>query len=139
MTEGILRSIVVVSLIVLSCIPCAYAEVGKEEMAYLLDIADRATEYLDELFEEFGQGEIEANTALERLSILVNEYDKSVEPVPPEAEKLDELMMILFSRVENYFIYYKRADRENPEINLKLAEARVDLTREARRLQFRYL
>lgn len=111
-------------------------ESNKEVLAYQIDVSRKLMEYIAEMFDEFGQGDMEANQALEKLSLWKNEYDKAVYPVLEEGVKLDELMGKFFSQIENYFIFYKRANRESTEINIKMVETRNELTREAAKLSF---
>jgi len=111
-------------------------ESNKEVLAYQIDVSRKLMEYIAEMFDEFGQGDMEAGQALEKLSLWKNEYDKAVYPVLEEGVKLDELMEKFFSQIENYFIFYKRANRESTEINIKMVETRNELTREAARLSF---
>lgn len=109
------------------------------DIQHQLKIYGEVTEYLDEVFQEFSEGYMDADTALGKINLLKHEYDKITQPVPKEAEKLHQLVKNLLSQIENYFIYYKKANRENPGINLKVARAKFEASREAERLRFAYM
>jgi len=114
----------------------ALTETDQRVISYQLEISDRVTEYFSELFTDFSGGYIEAGEVLRKLSLAKNEYNLSLGLILPEGERLHELMKKLFSQIENYFIFYKRTDRENPEINLKIAELRFEIYKEVVRLQY---
>lgn len=108
----------------------------KDALERQLEISDRVTEYLGDLFQKFSDGYIESQDALEKVSLLTNYYNNSIQPVPEEAIKLHELMKRFLSHAENYFIYFKQANRENPEINEKIAEFRYEIVKEVMRLNY---
>ena len=110
-----------------------------EGIQHQLEIYNEVAGYLDEVFREFSEGYLGAGAALKKINVLKHEYDKIVKPVPEEAERLRRLVMDLLSQVENYFIYFKRANRENPDINIKVARARFAASMEAERLQYAYV
>lgn len=110
-----------------------------EGIQHQLKIYDEVTEYLDEVFQEFSDGYMDADTALKKINLLKHEYNKIVQPVPKEAENLHQLVKSLLSQVENYFIYYKKVNRENLDINIKVARAKFEASREAERLRFTYV
>jgi hypothetical protein len=105
---------------------------------YQLQVSKDVNEYLDDLFLKFSEGYIDPDTALEKVGLLRHEYNKMVEPVPQESEMLHVLMNRMLSRIEYYFIHYKRLDRENPLINYQIAQARFEYLREEQRLRFLY-
>ena len=105
------------------------------EIVYQLEIAAEVTEYVDELFQKFSDGYIEANIALQKLSLWRNEYNKATEPTPERTKKLHELINKLFSQIENYFIHYKFANRENMNINSKIANLSFEIYKETIKLQ----
>ncbi|MFC1548473.1 hypothetical protein ACFL5E_00780 [Candidatus Omnitrophota bacterium] len=138
---------ILIVLLILLISPPAFTLVGAqpniiepdvEGIQYLLYISDDATEYLDDLFQKFSDGYVDPDKALEKVSLLRHEYNKLVNPVPKEGEKLHELMNRLLSRVEYYFIHYKRMDRENPLINFQIAQARYEYLQEEHRLRYLY-
>ena len=114
------------------------AAVNKEEVERHLSIYDEVTEQLDDIFSEFSLGNIEADPALKKTSLLSHEYTKLIRPVPPETKHLHELTLQLLSRIENYFISFKRWNREDPALNLKIAETRYELHKELIRIQYEY-
>ncbi len=115
----------------------AIAQPGRDkEVAYQLEVAAEVTEYIDELFQKFSDGYIKANTALEKLSLWRNEYNKATEPTPESTQKLHELVNKLFSQIENYFIHYKNTDRENVNINSKIANISFEIYKETIKLQY---
>ena len=107
-----------------------------QELDYQLEIASRVTEYVDELFQNFSDGYVEAEIALEKLSLWRNEYNKATEPVPEKADRLHELVNQLLSQLENYFIHYKHKDRENVNINSKIANLSFEIYKETIKLQY---
>ncbi|MBD3379729.1 MAG: hypothetical protein GF408_04625 [Candidatus Omnitrophica bacterium] len=114
-------------------------QMEKEEVMYQLKIYKDVTEYLDEMFRQFSAGHILPHEGLRKTNLLKHEYNKLVRPVPEKAQKLNDLVNQLLSRVENYFIYYERFFRESPEINLKIARSKFELAREADRLMMMYV
>jgi len=107
-----------------------------QEMNYQLDVSSRVTEYVDELFQDFSDGYIEAQIAFEKLSLWRNEYNKATEPVPEKALRLHELVNQLLSQLENYFIHYKHKDRENININSKIANLSFEIYKETIKLRY---
>lgn len=116
----------------------AQTEGDRDRILYQLDLCKELTEYLDEIFQEFGDGYLDPEPALKKVNTIMHEYNKLARPVPPAAERLDQLTKALLSRVEYYFIYYKRSYRENPEINRQIYESKFELTREIERLEYMY-
>jgi len=106
------------------------------ELQHQLDLADRMAGKLDGLFREFSDGYMEAESALEKISLWINDYNNASYPVPPEAGQLHKLMVELFSQVENYFIVYKKSNRENININSKIAKIKYDLYKESIRINY---
>ncbi|MBU0571320.1 MAG: hypothetical protein KJ995_01995 [Candidatus Omnitrophica bacterium] len=109
--------------------------VRDQEIAYQLEVAAEVTKYIDELFQKFSDGYIEAEIALQKLSLWRNEYNKATESPPESAKKLHELVNKLFSQIENYFIYYKNVDREDININSKIANISFEIYKETIKLQ----
>lgn len=122
----------------LACNSFALEERDMQEIKYHLDIAAEVSDRVGDIFEKFRDGYMDADEAFKKVHNLRLEYDKMIMPVPEEARTLYGLMRILLSRIQNYFIYFKRADRENPEINLKIAETRYRLALEVYKLQLVY-
>ena len=114
-------------------------EAHKEEILDQLYVYDEVSEYLADLFQRFSEGYVEPYEALDKVNLLMHEYAKKTQPVPPEAKRLNDLMKHLLSRIENYFITYKRAYRELPEMNRKLIQARMEVMQEAQRLRMEYM
>lgn len=133
------RTVIPLLITALLGAPLTFALTDANDILYQLDVYVQVSEYLDDVFREFSDGYVEADAALKRVNLLKHEYNKLVDPVPEEAEKLNQLVNKLLSRVENYFIYYKRANREDPEINIKMAQAKFELAQEAEKLQYMYL
>jgi hypothetical protein len=106
------------------------------EMLRQMDLYYQATEYLDGLFKRFSEGYIEADPALKKAIYFRQEYEKLARPVPERAKTLYYLTKELLAQVENYFIHFKRTNRESPEINMKIAGARIKLLQELDRLQY---
>lgn len=110
----------------------------KDEILNQLYVYDEVSEYLADLFQKFSEGYIEPREALDSVNLLMHEYSKKTRPVPPEAQKLNTLMKQMLSRIENYFITYKRAYRELPDMNRKLVESRIAVMQEAEKLRVEY-
>ena len=115
-----------------------FDEPDLDGIQYQLYIYGQLTQYLDDLFRKFSDGYMQPDEALKKVTLLGHEYNKLVEPVPKEAEKLHGLTNILLSRIENYFINWKRSNREDPEINVKIAETKFELLQESERLKYLY-
>ena len=113
-------------------------EMKEHDILFQLVLYDEVNDYLDDLFQRFSEGYIEPDAALDKIMVLKHAYAKKAEPVPPEAERLYDLVKHLFSRIENYFIHYKRSYREHPLINLKLAQAKFKAAQEADMLHIKY-
>ncbi len=140
---NIIRISLILSLLAFAPLRLLYAQGGMMEpdtdgMRYQLQVSKDVNEYLDDLFLKFSEGYIDPDTALEKVGLLRHEYNKMVEPVPYEGERLHALMNKMLSRIEYYFIHYKRADRENPLINYQIAQSRVECLREEQRLRLLY-
>ena len=123
-------------LVVFVSVLCATAQPGQDqEIAYQLEVAAQVTMYIDDLFQEFSDSYIQPDPALRRLSMWRNEYNKATEPAPERAQKLHSLVNRLFSQIENYFIHYKRSNRENVNINSKIANLSFEIYKESIKLQ----
>lgn len=140
-----MKRILVVLLLCFAVNQCAWGQLGwdqsdsnVEDIQYQLYTYDQLTSYLDDLFKEFSEGYMQPEIALKKVNVLKHEYNKLVEPVPEEAEKFHDLVNVLLSRIENYFIYWKRANRENPEINIKIAKTKFELANEEAKLRSMY-
>ena len=121
------------------CQPLEQEDGIKQDILFQLQLYEEISQYMADLFQKFSEGYIEANEALEKANLLKHEYKKRAVPVSSPAENLYQLVMDFLSQVENYFIYFKRANRENPEINLKIARVKFNLAKEADRLYFEFL
>lgn len=139
--SGILRLSFCLWLCVLAPMPAhpQDAAVSRSEIERHLGIYDEVTKHMDEIFSDFSLGLIEADSALKKINLLKHEYSKLIHPVPPETEELHKLTLVLLSRVENYFISFKRWDREDPSLNIKIAETRYELHKELVRIQYEYM
>ena len=111
----------------------------KEKIADQIYLYREVMEHIKEISERFSDGYIEPNEALKKVTVLRHAYNTKSEPVPAEARELHELMNHMFSRLENYFIYFKSAYRENPYLNAKVAETKFYASQEAERLEYVYL
>jgi len=112
------------------------AEAARHEVLRQIDLYYQVTEYLDDLFKRFSEGYIEADPALKKVIYFRHEYEKLARPVPEQAKPLYAQTLELLAQVENYFIHFKRVNRENPGINLKIAGAKIKLLQEMERLQY---
>jgi hypothetical protein len=110
---------------------------------YMLDISGKTTERVQEIFDNFNSSDMDYESAIAETSILMNEYNKAInilpQPLPRESKKLHELMRRLLSQIERYFMFYKRAGREDQAIDYEIFSARNEIMREAHRLQMTYI
>jgi hypothetical protein len=111
----------------------------KERIADQLYLYKEVMEHLSDLSERFSHGYIDPDAAIKKVMVLKHAYNSESDPVPPEARELHERMNRMFSRLTNYFIYFKRAYREDPYLNAKIAETRFYAAQEAERLEYTYL
>ncbi|MFH1664734.1 MAG: hypothetical protein ABIA77_01145, partial [Candidatus Omnitrophota bacterium] len=83
-------------------------DMERGEVLYQIDIYMQLSEYLNDLFQEFSEGYIEADPALKKVTVAKYEYHKITGDVPEEVRTLNRLVKELLSQIENYFIYFKR-------------------------------
>lgn len=119
-----------------ACSSGALTLADKEILIHQIETTRSVSRYLSDLFQEFSDGYLEANHALEKLSLCSNDYNLAVSPVLPEGERLHSLMKKLLSHVENYFIHFKAVDRESGLINMKIARTRIEIARELSRFEY---
>ena len=143
-----MKCFVVLIIIILSVCSCAQpqtliqsteAEIEGKNVLYQIDIYVQAADYMSDLFQKFSEGYIEADPALKKVMVLHHEYNKLAKPVPVEVKGLYRLMNKLLSNIEEYFIYFKKANRENPEINIKISEVRYEIYKELVKLRYEYM
>lgn len=125
-------------LVALAPFQSAYGQFDMESVQHQLQLCDEVMEYLDEVFQSFSEGYLMADDALKKINLLIHKYNMMSEPLPPEAKDLNTLMKQLLSRIEYYFIHFKKSNRENPEINLQIAKTRFEIAQEMARLKFLY-
>ncbi len=127
---------ILISLVITAVtVTCALGQAGKGDLLYQLDISAQVTEHLQEIFDEFNNSFMDYQPALERISILKNEYGKAIDPVPEEGGILHDLMVQLLSRVENFFLHYKKTGREDVELNIKIVKTKFEIAKEATKLR----
>lgn len=95
--------------------------------------------HIKEISRQFSDGFVSPDEALRRITLLRHAYNNESEPVPSEAAQLSYYMNRMFSRLENYFIHFKRVYREDPYLNARVAETKFYVSREAERLEYMYL
>ncbi|MBF0494665.1 MAG: hypothetical protein HQL28_06000 [Candidatus Omnitrophica bacterium] len=108
----------------------------QSNLAYQVDISMQVTQLIGDLFQNFSDGYVEADEALEKLNLYEHDYGREMFPPAKELKKLDELIKKLFSAIENYFIFYKEHGRENPEIDMKIVNIRNEIAVEASNFQY---
>jgi hypothetical protein len=115
-------------------------EAIKQSLQYQLQVSNQTTAHIQEIYLTFQDSFIDYGPALEKINILINEYNKAMELVfvPTIGEKLDNLMKKLLSRAEKYFVFYKRDGREYASVNLQILEAMIEISHETRRLESLY-
>lgn len=118
-------------------------EIEKEAILYQVEISDKTIDGLQEIFDKFQDSFIDYGPALDRINVLINDYYKAIQsapsPIPEEGKKLHELMKKLMSRMEKYYVSYKRYGRKNTFISFQIYEVMADVAREKERLVFMYL
>ena len=134
------NNIVCGTIIIIVLIPtllCAQV-INEDQVGYHVGVYKDISEYLNDLFQRFSDGYVQPEKALEKVNLLKHEYTKLSQSVPPEAERLFDLLKQLLYHVENYFIHFKRVNMENPEINMEIAKINYALSAEAERLEGYY-
>lgn len=108
----------------------------QEYLAYQLQVSTRVLEDISDIFTSFSDAEIEAGKAMDKVDLIAHEYEKELKDVTPEGEALDGLMKALLSHAENYLAYFKRFNRENPDINTRIIQIKREVNQEMVRLHY---
>lgn len=108
----------------------------QEFLSIQLQATSRALDDISEVFTSFSEADIEANRAMEKVDLIGHEYEKSLMDVPEEGQALHDLMKALLSHAENYLAYFKRFNRENPEINARIIQIKREVNQEMVRLHY---
>ena len=119
-------------------------ELDREVILYQVEISEFTLEQLHDIFDEFHhESFLDYGTAIDRVNLLANSYynalQKSPAPIPEDGKKLEELMTKLLSRMEKYYVYYKKDGRENPYVNYQMREAMAHVEYEIERLVYKYM
>ena len=114
-------------------------ELLREEIANQIFLYKEVMEHLKDISEKFSDGYLLPDEALKKVTVLRHAYNSEAKPVPNEAKKLVELVNQMFSRLENYYIYFKKSFRERSDLNAKIAESKFRASQEAERLEYTYL
>ncbi|NQT32962.1 MAG: hypothetical protein HQ594_04745 [Candidatus Omnitrophica bacterium] len=118
-------------------------EMHCEVMLYQIEISEYTLERLEETYETFQDSFLDYVPALEKINLIINDYYKALQrspaPVPEDGKKLEELMKVLMSRMEKYFVHHKAYGRTNLELRTKIFEATNELSREIERLVYIYM
>lgn len=114
---------------------------NKDILRYQVEISTKTATNIQEIYDSFHNSFIDYEPALEKINILINEYNKAIQliEIPKSGESLHELMKKLLSRVEKYFVYYKSTGRENAEINFEIYTIAIEIAKEADKLAYIYL
>jgi hypothetical protein len=108
----------------------------QEYLAYQLQVSTRVLDDISEIFTSFSEAEIEAGKAMDRIDLIAHEYEKALKDVTPEGEALHGLMRALLSHTENYLAYFKRFNREDPDINSRIVQIKREVNQEMVRLHY---
>lgn len=111
----------------------------RENVADQLHLYREVMEHIGTISESFSFGYTTPDEALKRVLVLRHAYNSESEPLRPEVEEFNRLINRMFSRLENYFIHFKSSFREDPYLNMKLAEKKFYVNQEAERLLHTYL
>ncbi len=111
----------------------------QENVADQLYLYKEVMEHIATISESFSNGFTTSDEALKRVLVLRHAYNSKSESLCPEVEEFHRLMNRMFSRLENYFMRFNRFHREDPYINMKLAEKKFYVNQEAERLEYMYL
>lgn len=134
----------VFAALAMKSVPIALAQPVSEDekkiIQYQIEVATQTADHIQEIFDKFNESFIDYEPALKQINILINEYNKAIQylpsPLPKEGKKLDKLVRQLLAKVEKYFVYYKRAGRENPYIIAEIHEALARVSYETERLSY---
>lgn len=117
-------------------------EAQRQILVYQIKISEKTAKAIQEIFNNFNDSFIDYEPALTKVSVLINEYNKAMDLIPGEipedGRKLDELVKVMLSRIETYFLHYKLAGREDPYINYQIFLATNEVMRETERLSYAY-
>lgn len=108
----------------------------QEYITYQLEVSSRVLNEISDLFTTFSEADMEANKAMAKVDLISHEYQKAMNVIPKEGEKLHELMKSLLSHVEIYLNYFRNTNRENPEINFQIVEIKRKVNEEMIRLHY---
>lgn len=108
----------------------------EENIMYQLQTTSRVLEDVGGVFDRFSDGYIDANTCLSKIDLIIHEYEKALGSVSKEGKMLNDLMRSFFSQTENYFIWFKQTDKENPEVNARMVNTKREINREMIRLRY---
>ena len=111
----------------------------REEVANQVYLYKEVMEHLKGISEKFSDGYLLPDEALKKVTVLRHAYNTEAKPVPAEAKKLFDLVNQMFSRLENYYIYFKKSFRERADLNAKVAQSKFKASQEAERLEYTYL
>ena len=118
-------------------------ELDRQVILYQVEISQFTLGELREIFDEFHESFLDYGTAIDRVNVLANSYynalQKTPAPIPPDGKKLEEMMTKLLSRMEKYYVYYKKDGRENPFVNYQMHEAMAHVSFEIERLVYQYM
>ncbi|MDP8299452.1 MAG: hypothetical protein P9L88_06075 [Candidatus Tantalella remota] len=109
-----------------------------EAIWHILAVNQELMTYLDDVYKQFGDGYLLPGEAQKKINLMTHEYNKLVSPVPQDAQKLYKLTVKLMSRMEHYFIFFKKIFREHPDIAAKIIQARYEVSWEMEKLRSIY-
>ena len=118
-------------------------QMRKEVILYQLEVTQHTMNELQMIFDQFNDTFIDYQPAIDRVSILINNYQKVMHrlpiPIPEDGEKLDDLVNKLLSRMERYYMYCKQTGRQHPYLNFQIHQAMFEVLQERERLVFKYM
>ena len=119
--------------------PVDEMDIVREKVADQIFLYREVMQHIAEISESFSFGYNTPDEALKRVLVLRHAYNSKSEPLRPETMRFNDLMNKMFSRLENYFIRFKKVYREDPYLNSKIAETKFYAAQEAERLEYMYL
>lgn len=144
-----MKKLLYILIFVLSCTQ-AYSQnvidpemdITPQSINFQVAISEKTSNRIHDIVEEFQESFIDYRPALNKINILINEYNKAMEVIPggipPEGEYLNELMRKFLSQTEKYFIYYKRGGRADFETLAQIYNISRKIAMEINRLVYKY-
>ena len=117
-------------------------DITPQSIKFQVEVSEKTANRIHDIVEEFEESFIDYRPAINKINILINEYNKAMKVIPGgiagEGEYLNELMRRFLSQTEKYFIYYKRGGKADFETLAKIYNLSRKITLEINRLIYKY-